>query len=288
MKLQYSEQPQYFTSGNETLFGVLTEPTGSSNGMNVLTICGGGWIPSPHRGSMWVRLARKYAEHGYRSYRFDYHGVGESTGSIFFDMDLPPVEDAQAALQALSGDDHSRTVFIGTCLGGRTAAALAHATNPAGVAFLAIPVLGAKTTADLAKIAMSPRIFRNLFKAEHRRQYKRIAMRRAKRIVSAFRARQSHGLDGKRRFIDDFELVVRRKTPCLFAYGAQDPEYAEFLEASKQGRLAKALERAGGLAQVVVVPGRLHGFGTAEAQQHVIDLVLPWIEDHVGPRLDQK
>ncbi len=283
MTLPYLEYPTYFPAGEETLFGILTEPVGDPNGVNVLTLCGGGWIPGSHRGSMWVRLGREYAEAGYRSFRFDYHGVGESTGDVRFDMNLPLIKDARAALSTLADGSSGRSVVVGTCFGGRTAGALAAVTRPAGVAFLAVPVLGAKSTGELMRRAASPRVLRNVFKAEHRRQYWKIIVRRFKRIKNAVASRGSHGIEGKRMFIDDFEVLVRREIPCLLAYGSDDPEYAEFLEASADGRLARAIEKAGDLVQVVVVPGQMHGFASAEAQQHVIDVVREWLDTTILP-----
>ena len=193
MTLPYLEYPTYFPAGEETLFGILTEPVGDPNGVNVLTLCGGGWIPGSHRGSMWVRLGREYAEAGYRSFRFDYHGVGESTGDVRFDMNLPLIKDARAALSTLADGSSGRSVVVGTCFGGRTAGALAAVTRPAGVAFLAVPVLGAKSTGELMRRAASPRVLRNVFKAEHRRQYWKIIVRRFKRIKNAVASRGSHG-----------------------------------------------------------------------------------------------
>lgn len=283
MTLPYQEYPMFFPSGDETLFGVLTEPEVPPNGIDVLAICGGGWIPGPHRGSMWVRMAREYAASGYRTFRFDFHGVGESTGSVRFDMDLPLVQDARAALDRLRRGSAGRQVLVGTCFGGRTAGALGAVSEPAGVAFLAVPVLGAKSTGELVKIAASPRILRNILKPEHRRQYWRIIVRRSKRILNRLRSRGSHGIEGKRRFIDDFEVLVQKRVPCLLAYGAEDPEYAQFLEEAAEGRLAKALERAGDLAQVVVVPGRMHGFASAEAQAHVLEVVKAWLDERIQP-----
>jgi len=277
MSLPYREYPMYFPSGEEVLLGVLTEPIGPSSGLDILALCGGGWIPSFHRGSMWVRMARSFAGVGDRTFRFDYHGVGESTGMVVFDMNFPLVQDAEAALSMFADGSPEKSVLVGTCLGGRTAAALAAKVSPAGAVFLAVPVIGAKSTAELIKKAGSRRVLRNVLKSEHRRQYRRIAVRRIRRIVNSVRARRN-GLVGQRQFVDDFEILVRKRVPSLFVYGAEDPEYQQFLDASRAGRMAKALDLAGGNVEVVVVPGRLHGFGTPEAQQHVIDVVRTWLD----------
>jgi pimeloyl-ACP methyl ester carboxylesterase len=278
MSLAYREYPIYFSAGEETLLGVLTEPAEPSNGVDILTLCGGGWIPGFHRGSMWVRLARAFAEVGDRTFRFDYHGVGESTGTVFFDMNLPLIQDAEAALYVLTQGSLDRSVLVGTCGGGRTAAALAAKVRPCGAVFLAVPVLGAKSTAELIIKAGSRRVLRNVFKSAHRRQYRRIAVRRIRRIRNSFRARKVDGFEGKRQFADDFEVLVHKRVRSLFVYGDEDPEYQQFLDASRAGRMARALERAGDLVEVVVVPGRLHGFATPEAQQHVIDVVRTWLD----------
>ena len=213
MSRAYREQPHYFSAGAETLFGVATEPTTSPNGIEVLTVCGGGWIPSFHRGQMWARLGRRLAADGYRTFRFDYHGVGESTGTVQFAIDQPLVGDARAALDAFS--QGGRTVLVGTCGGARTAAALgADLDDVAGVALMAVPVRTGRSNTEAVKAALSRKVISNLRNPESRKIYRQIAVKRTREMLG-LGTRSADGTRGRRRFFTDLAALVDRRVPVL-------------------------------------------------------------------------
>ena len=97
------ERPVFFPAEGNNLFGVLTEPEGPGNGVGVLLIQGGDTVNvSLHRNRLAVRLARNLAADGYTCLRFDFHGLGESSGDIgTLHLHNPFTEDAVAAAEVL-------------------------------------------------------------------------------------------------------------------------------------------------------------------------------------------
>lgn len=76
---KYLETPTWFEVEAEQLLGILTEPTDSVGNIGVLIVVGG---PQYRVGShrQFTLLARQLASHGYPSLRFDFRGMGDSTG----------------------------------------------------------------------------------------------------------------------------------------------------------------------------------------------------------------
>lgn len=68
-----------FPCGGDTLFGILHEPASNARGLGVLIIVGG---PQYRVGShrQFVLMARALATAGYPVLRFDYRGMGDSSG----------------------------------------------------------------------------------------------------------------------------------------------------------------------------------------------------------------
>ena len=117
------ERPVFFPSDGNTLFGVLTEPEGPRNGVGVLLIQGGDTVNvSLHRNRLAVRLARNLAADGYTCIRFDYHGLGESSGDLgALHLHNPFTEDAEAAAEVMHQLGIDDLVLLGACFSARTA-----------------------------------------------------------------------------------------------------------------------------------------------------------------------
>lgn len=122
------EQALVFDCGSEQLFGVLARPA-QSRDIGVLVIVGG---PQYRVGShrQFVALARALAAGGYPVLRFDYRGMGDSSGAMrsFESVD----DDIGAAIAALRANVPAlrRVVLWGLC-DGASAALLYCARQPA-------------------------------------------------------------------------------------------------------------------------------------------------------------
>ena len=292
------EHPGYFPAGGDDLFGVLTEPLAGQRRTAAVILAGAG-NTGLNRNRFSVRLSRRLAADGYHALRFDYHGVGESTGVLagMPKIDEPYLTDIEGATRCILEQGIDRFVLIGECLGARTA--LVHAPSMPGIRAV---ILNSPPTRDLAmgeepgtRLALSlsiwdtirrsirPRTIRGLLDPMTRRTYGQFVkvralalLRRARRLLTGQR-----GVDDQwvsRQFLDPIEQLSRRNVPILFVFGTKDLYYADFLRAMP-GRLGKVLKSAP-LTEVSVVEGRVHGFIDIEIQDEVLERILEWLDGH--------
>lgn len=103
-----------FACAGEALVGILAEPEDRANDVGVLIVVGG---PQYRAGShrQFTLLARHLAGNGFAALRFDYRGMGDSTGEMrdFLAVD----EDIAAAIDALLAARPAlrRVVLCGLC-----------------------------------------------------------------------------------------------------------------------------------------------------------------------------
>ena len=119
------EYPVFVRAQADVLAGVVCAPAGEMEDLGVVLLTGANYTRT-HRNRMWVRAARELAERGVPSIRFDYHGVGDSTGSVVIDLEIPLDADANGAADLLkAATGVTRLAFVATCFGGRAAVAAA-------------------------------------------------------------------------------------------------------------------------------------------------------------------
>ena len=88
------ERPAFFPFGDDSLFGVVTEPIGEARGIGVVLLYGGGYTMSSYYNQYWTTLARRVASLGFHALRFDHHGNGDATGRVDdFDHRMPFSDD---------------------------------------------------------------------------------------------------------------------------------------------------------------------------------------------------
>jgi pimeloyl-ACP methyl ester carboxylesterase len=111
-----NEYPIFVPHDGEHLAAIICVPDHQPKSL-VLCIQGLG-APRSHRYGLWTWTARRLADHGIASIRFDYPQVGDSTGTFEAELDSPPVAEARSVV------DLARKVLgvekygvIGNCLG---------------------------------------------------------------------------------------------------------------------------------------------------------------------------
>lgn len=293
-----TEHPIFFRAGDETLFGVLTEPTSGSLGTALVLLPGGGYLGSTNRNRLSVRLCRQAANGGYHALRFDYHGVGESTGVVErFSLDQPFVDDLLGAVDFLERQDIGQFVIAGTCFGARTAlAAAASIQGLVSVILISPPVrdfaMGDRKSTRLAsghglidhlRRALRPHVMRGLVQPNVRRRYARLVGAALRQRAAPRRAAPPYAAgDGSPPrspdFVSTLESLVSREVRILILFGTDEDLYDDF-ERARSGRLGPVLRRAGSLVRVETFPGHVHGFSTIEVQDWVTDTIARWLSD---------
>lgn len=293
------EQPVYFPAGDDTLFGIHTHPE-RANGVGVVLIQGGDTVNiSMHRNRLAVRLARRLARDGYHVIRFDYHGLGESTGVIrSLHLHNPFTDDTQGAAAYLRSLGIDSLVLIGACFGSRTALSSAPDIPETAALILATPPSAGydhpdavsewmardRSVAHYAKRAASVnKIKAALTEPGRRKLYMKLGKAKLRQVAGQARHRlglsSGDGLDWvSPMLLDPLDEMVSRDIPVLFVFGTEDPLTGEFRRA-REGRLGRILERSEGRVEIVDdIEGLVHGFPSVPVQEAFLDLTLDWVK----------
>jgi pimeloyl-ACP methyl ester carboxylesterase len=293
----YEETVALFEATGGPLTGVISRPAVQPSRGAVL-LCGGGWYGTiTNRNRIYVRLARSLAIAGYDVLRFDWHGVGESTGHIDqFDLDSPFVEDVMAAGRYLRSQSQHDPVLVGVCFGARAALAAAHAGLPlSSLVLVSFPVPKPRdetrsewytnrlSLRDLARAAFQSAIISAIFDANARRVYRK-AVRMKWRSVKASLglASASRTRIRTRLTAQDLLLVLvhlhDRNVPTFFLFGEDDLALHSFALFSK-GPLSSFLAETDSLVTIARASGHMHSFDTLASQDEFVAQVEAWITD---------
>lgn len=275
------EQPTRFTCGGETLVGVLAGARQPAR-VGVLIVVGG---PQYRVGShrQFVLLARHLARSGWPSLRFDFRGMGDSSGPLrtFEHVD----EDVRAAIDAF--EKHvpglAGVVIWGLC--DAASAAMMYATSDQRVLGLALANPWARAPETYAKTRLrhyylqrlfAPELWRKIFSgrfdlrdsfsdlARHLRQL----VGRRPATTQEYRQRM---LDGLRRF----------SGPILWLISGRDLTAREFLLLlEREGETAR-LERAP-QARRCDLPESDHTFAHPDWRREVELATETWLAAHWG------
>lgn len=112
------EQPIYF-GPNNALLGILTTPTTPRSDSPTVILLNAGLLTRVGPNRLYVELARSLAASGYRCFRFDMSGVGDSElqggGLLYIERSTRDVVEAMDSLAAPGNGD--RFVLMGLCTG---------------------------------------------------------------------------------------------------------------------------------------------------------------------------
>jgi pimeloyl-ACP methyl ester carboxylesterase len=261
------ELPLFVPYGQEHLAAVLTVPDGGAKGLVVLLM--GIGAPRSHRFQVWTKLARELAVHGLASIRFDYLGMGDSTGASlewgpgWEDRLFPQVEAAvRFGMDTLEVD---RVGAVGNC-GGADLSLRLTADMPEAIAAYCInlPALEWNTltgvqrrarTSKAAFVFRSSRLLRWAIRPfRHRRPESRIHPRHSQRL--------SGTLDHARVFV---------------LYGEKDIEYSPRVGAELRRIVQRyPVEQRDRFAMNVLDGVEVGGFESVAIQDHVIAAAVTW------------
>ena len=274
---ELTEIPLYVESPAGPLFVVESIPTGRTRGIAVLS--GGGWLSTgSNRNAVVVRMARRVAEAGYRTARFDWRGTGESGGSLDkFDLKTPFTDDVGTVLRHLEAEQSGEVALTGICFGSVSALAAAQRHPEVGrLALISLPFPSRMSKADhkadridldsVLRMAARPATWTTLFRNAGMRSAVVHALRR-KILRSSTRGEstptEATGFDTAA----IIEQLAARGVSIELIFGEGDLEYASYNAYVEQTPLPASVA-------VTVVPGDLSNFGTIEAQDAAIDHVV--------------
>ena len=290
----------FFEANGNQLFGIISEPP-EPNGLGVVIIQGGDTVNiSMMRNRLSVTVARMFAAAGFWTLRFDYHGLGESSGVLGeLHLSAPFAPDAIAAVECLREVTSAGSVFlVGACFSARTALSAApHIEDIAGIVMATPPSANFERTEGYAeRMARDRRVGNYAAKALRMSTLKRLrdpGIRAA--YIMLFRKKMRHiflraksGTAGdpyywvSQHFLDPLDEMVDRNVPLFIAFGVDDGELREF-ERAEGGRLGEIMSRGGDRVTIVRdMPGQIHGFRTLPGQSAFIEATYRWVIGQVS------
>ncbi|HEY7661168.1 MAG TPA: hypothetical protein VIC58_11285 [Actinomycetota bacterium] len=293
----YVERPMYFDVDGEAVFGILTRSLDEHVDTAVIVLPGGGVPLTTNRNRLTVRICRDLAGLGVAAFRMDYHGTGESTGSVGgFHTGHPFWGDVRAAISRLKEEGLTRFVLVGSCFGSRTAlSAAAHLDDVEEVLLFSVPLgdyaMGERksvTTAQrhhlghYARAALRPRTWRALLSRRgrwvlwnHARAKLRVIWTRLSRLAGRAPSSEPHAEHISPRFRRGLERLIERGVPVTFVFGDDEDYHREFEEARRH-ELGEILARGGSKVRIVTLPGRIHGFTTLASQDASLGVITEW------------
>ncbi len=248
---------QHLTFGNgrgERLAGVLHLPRESANGFGVI-LCHG--MESSKESLKHIRLGDSLSRAGFTVLRFDFTGVGESSGDFESITCARQVDDLEAAHALLKERGLAQTGVIGSSMGGTTA--LMYAGAAEGVAAL-VTLAAPFDPREIFDRDFPPRA---------------IALWRAQGFIEFNGRRLNRDFMEEAATIDVAGAVAHITCPVLVIHGDADA-----VVPVEQGRAlygALAGEKA-----MCILPGADHRFTREEDREAALKRAEDWMVLHLG------
>jgi pimeloyl-ACP methyl ester carboxylesterase len=264
------EHPIFVPYHRGRLAAVVTTPVGEPRGLTLLLT--GIGLPQVIGSELAARTALNLARSGLASVRFDYAGIGDSTG-VVPEFSLAVTESAaEQALsvletaQRIAGAD--RFAVAGSCIGSRVALQLARRPDCVGAVCIALPVfeLGAWTRLRRRSAVWAPVAF-----VRRNRLLRRVALAPVKLVLAERRSQPrlqalSSALEHAR---------------VLFVYSSSPRDYYDERVRHRLEDLVATLSPAGRarFELRVLEAGPLTAFEalSPEAQNVIVDSVAGWL-----------
>lgn len=271
-----------FACGGETLVGVLAESASPARLGVVIAVGGPQYRAGSHR--QFTLLARHLAAAGYPVLRFDYRGMGDSTGeAVDFESVVPDIAAAVDALMAqLPG--LRQVVLWGLCDAASAALLYVGETADPRIGGLCLLNPWVRSETGYARTEVRHYYMRRLLEGSFWLKLLGggVSVRRAMceaggKLIKGFGGRRipvvTTALSFQRRMVD---AVGRFERPILLVLSGNDLTAKEFREhAARDAAWQCAIKKR--KARVVELPYADHTFSTAEWREQVAATCAEWL-----------
>lgn len=285
--MSYIEYPVVFPCASETLLGILTK-TEQSNSVGVLIAVGG---PQYRVGShrQFVLLARSLAAAGFSVFRFDYRGMGDSTGDLRQFDDVS--DDIGAAINAFqdASPEVERIVLWGLCDAASASLIYWDATQNKRIAGMVLLNPWVRSEASLAKTQIKHYYGQRLLQLEFWKKLLTFRLgvgQSLKDLIGAWlRARTKAPQGALGGLSDTFQRKMIRAMLYFPGYtllilSGEDytaKEFLEFSQADSQAMQAFSAERF----ERVDLAGADHTFSSSGQKLAVESATLAWLQNRL-------
>ena len=270
------EQAVAFVCAGESLIGVIAS-TGSAAETGIVVVVGG---PQYRAGShrQFVQLARVLGAAGYPTLRFDYRGMGDSSGARrnFEEID----QDIDAAIDALMewAPQLKRVVLWGLCDGASASLLYLHSTRDPRVAGLCLLNPWVRSEASLARTHVKHYYLRRLAQPEFWRKLLsgKVAADAMVGVVRSVRLARSRGADAMTFQKRMSAALAAFRGPVLVLLSENDftaKEFIEYTRADASWRDVLARPRL----KLELIKAADHTLSNPGAKEYAEQIIVRWL-----------
>lgn len=280
--MNYAEEVIHFACEDEALFGILTRPEQSAE-TGVIIIVGG---PQTRVGShrQFVLLSRALAETGFPVLRFDYRGMGDSTGEQRdFEAVTPDIHAAIDTLQAAC-PTVIRIVLWGLCDAATAALLYMDETHDPRISGLCLLNPWVRSEATLAKTQVKHYYGQRLLQKEFWLKLLSGRLNIARSVAELLRKigqASSRVATGQHlTFQDRMARGLKNFSgPALLLLSGNDYTAKEFLEYTRTAKIwHNLLDRPN--VRRIDIKGADHTFSSQEWRETVENACLDWLKHY--------
>lgn len=263
----------------KSLVGIVSDPEGESNGLGLIFMNAGfTHHVGPQR--MYVRFARRAAEMGFTSLRFDNSGIGDSPRRAdnlpFPDSVIKDANDAMNFLQSTRGIE--KCVLTGVCWGADNSVRVC-SVDPRAVAVAAVDFYAVPSLRHLLRVypkrLLAPQSWGNLFRGDSS------IFERTKGVVMGALKLKKQETAGDVLpslpppvVLEKLSEMIDRGVHLCFAYASGAVSYDQYV--SRFRRRMRELEKSGRL-DIKVFPAADHLFTFRYNQARLWEFLEAWL-----------